>query len=118
MNKTTQVLNNLTPYKTIRMENLSNEQLDGELAEKISNRGKLFKKFKRSKLHIDELIYKEKKNKQKKFLKKQEEKFFQRAWKNLNKCDLLQTKTPSSNICLIENNGLPLGSLSIAKNFK
>ena len=35
---------------------------DGELAEQISNRDKLFKKFKKSKLHIDELIYKEVKN--------------------------------------------------------
>ena len=81
MNKITQVINNLAPYKTIRVKNQSNEWFDGELAEQISNRDKLFKKFKKSKLHINELIYKEAKNtvqrliKEKKifFLKKLEE---------------------------------------------
>ena len=45
MNKITEVINNLAPYKTIRVKNQSNEWLDGELAEQISNRDKLFKKF-------------------------------------------------------------------------
>ena len=62
MNKITQALNNLAPYKTIRVKNQSNEWFDGELAEQISNREKLFKKFKKSKLHIEELIYKEANN--------------------------------------------------------
>ena len=62
MNKITQVVNNLAPYKTIRKKNQSNECFDGELAEQICDRDKLFKKFKKSKLHIDELIYKEAKN--------------------------------------------------------
>ena len=62
MNKITQVINNLAPYKTTRVKNQSSEWFDGELAELISNRDKLFKKFKKSKLHINELIYKEAKN--------------------------------------------------------
>ena len=62
MNKITQVINNLAPYKTIRVKNQSNEWFDGELAEQISNRDKVFKKFKKSELYIDELIYKEAKN--------------------------------------------------------
>ena len=62
MNKITQALNNLAPYKTIRVKNQSNEWFDVELAEQISNREKLFKKFKKSKLHIEELIYKEANN--------------------------------------------------------
>ena len=57
VNKITQVINNLAPYKTIRVKNQSNEWFDGELAEQIFNRDKLFKKFKKSKLYIDELIY-------------------------------------------------------------
>ena len=59
VNKITQVINNLAPYKTIRAKNQSNEWFDGELAEQISNRDKLFKEFKKSKFHIEELIYKE-----------------------------------------------------------
>ena len=62
VNKITQVINNLAPYKTIRVKNQSNEWFDGEFAEQISNKDKLFKKFKKSKLHMDELMYKEAKN--------------------------------------------------------
>ena len=62
LKKITQVINNLAPYKTIRVKNQSSEWIDGELAEQISNRDKLFKKFKKSKLYIDELICKEAKN--------------------------------------------------------
>ena len=56
VNKITQIINNLAPYKTITVKNQSSEWFDGELAEQICNRDKLFKKFKKSKLHIDELI--------------------------------------------------------------
>ena len=55
-------MNNLAPYRTIRVKNQSNEWFDGELAEQISNRDKLFKKFKKSKLQMDQLLYKEAKN--------------------------------------------------------
>ena len=62
VNNITQVVNNLAPYNTIRVKNKSRKWFDGELAEQISNRHKLFKKFKKSKLYIDELICKEAKN--------------------------------------------------------
>ena len=75
MNKITQVENNLAPYKTIRKKNQSNKWFDGELAEQISNRDKLFKKFKKSKLHINELIYKEAKNTVQRLIK-EKKKFF------------------------------------------
>ena len=48
MNKITQVINNLAPYKTVRVKNQSNEWFDSELAEQISNRDKLFKKLKKA----------------------------------------------------------------------
>ena len=128
VNKITQVLNNLAPYKTIRVKNQSNEWFDGELAEQISNRDKLFKKFKKSKLHIDELIYKEAKNTVQGLIKEKKKHFFSKKleeniggpkelWKNLRKLGLPKTKTPSSNICLKENDGLSFCSLSIANNF-
>ena len=47
MNKITQVINNLAPYKTIIVKNQSNKWFDGDLAEQISNREKLFKKLKK-----------------------------------------------------------------------
>ena len=75
VNKITQVINNLVPYKTIRVKNQSNEWFDGELAEQITNRCKLFKKFKKSQLHIDELIYKEAKNAIQHLIKEKRKKF-------------------------------------------
>ena len=46
MNKIKQFIDNLTPYTTITVKNQSDEWFDGELAEQISNRDKLFKKLK------------------------------------------------------------------------
>ena len=125
MNKITQVINNLTPYKTIRVKNQSHEWFDGELAEQISNRDKVFKKFKKSELYIDELIYKEAKNTVQRLIKEKKKKFFSKKLeentdepKELKKLGLPKTKTPPSNICLKENDGLSFCSLSIANNFK
>ena len=76
MDKITQVIDNLAPYKTISVKNQSNEWFDSELAEQISNRDRLFKMFKKSKLHIDELIYKEAKNTVQHLIKEKKKKFF------------------------------------------
>ena len=79
VNKITQVLNNLAPYKTIRVKNQSKEWFNGELAEQISNRDKLFKKLKKSKLHIDELIYKEATNIVQRLIKEKKKFFLEKA---------------------------------------
>ena len=76
MNKITQFIDNLTTYTTTRVKNQSDEWFDGELAEQISKRDKLFKKFKKSKLHIDELIYKEAKNTVQRLIKEKKKKIF------------------------------------------
>ena len=110
VSKITQVTNNLAPYKTIRVKNKSSEWFDGELAEQISNRDKLFKKFKKSKPHIYELIYKEAKNTVQRLIKEKKKRFSSKKleenigepkelWKNLRKPGLSKTKTPPSNIC-------------------
>ena len=111
------------------MKNQSSEWFDGELAEQISNRDKLFKKFKKRKLHIDELIYKEAKNTVQHLIKEKKKKFFSKKleenigepkelWKNLKKLVLPKTKTDPMSICLKENDSLSFCSLSIANNFK
>ena len=56
-------MNNLALHKTIRVKTESNEWFDGELAEQISNRDKLFEKFKKSKRHIENLYIKKLKTK-------------------------------------------------------
>ena len=75
------------------------------------------------------MIYKEAKNTVQRLIKGKKKIFFlekleenigkpKEFWKNLKKLGLPKTKTPSSNICLKENDSLPFCSLSIANNFK
>ena len=111
MNKVTQVINNLAPYKTIRVKNQSNEWFDGELAEQIFNRDKLFNKFKKNQLHINELIYEEAKNTVQRLIKKKKKKIFSKKLeenidepkelrKNLKKLGLPKTETPPTRVLL------------------
>ena len=52
------VIDQVAPIKLRRIKQNSQEWFDSEVAEKISDRDKLFKKFKKSKLHIAKEIYK------------------------------------------------------------
>ena len=52
------VLNKIAPSKEIRIKNNMQEWFDREIAELIHALEKLFLKFKKSKLHIDEENYK------------------------------------------------------------
>ena len=52
------VINLVAPIKSRRIKQNSQEWFDGEVAQKISLRDKLFEKFKNLKLHIDKEIYK------------------------------------------------------------
>ena len=53
-----EVIDLVAPIKSRRIKQNSQERFDGEVAEKKSVLDKLFKKFKKSKLHIDKKIYK------------------------------------------------------------
>ena len=46
-----EVVNNIAALKTARIRNTSNEWFDREIPEKLSIRGKLFKKFKSNRLN-------------------------------------------------------------------
>ena len=52
----------MAPTKTIGVKNNTNEWFDGEIAEKIAARDKLFRKFQKSNLSVDEILYKEARN--------------------------------------------------------
>ena len=56
--KLMRVIDLVAPIKSRRIKQNSQKWFDGEVAEKISVRDKLLKKFKISKLHIDKEIYK------------------------------------------------------------
>ena len=47
----------VTPIKEKRVKQNSQEWFDGEIANEIKKRDELFKKFKKSRLHIDKDIY-------------------------------------------------------------
>ena len=52
------VIDLVAPIKSRQIKQNSEEWFDGEVAEKISAHDKLFKNFKKSKLHIDKEMYK------------------------------------------------------------
>ena len=55
-------INAIAPFKTVRIKNNASEWFDGEITEKIDTRDKLSRKFKSTKLHVDEEIYKQARN--------------------------------------------------------
>ena len=60
--KLIEVVNKIAPLKTMRVKNASSEWFDRKIAEKLSLKDKLLKKFKSSRINIDWEIYKEAKN--------------------------------------------------------
>ena len=60
--KSFDLVNKVAPTKSIRVKNKTNEWFDGGIAEKIATRDKLFRKFKKSKLSVDEILHKEARN--------------------------------------------------------
>ena len=56
------VTGKLSSFKTKRVKGNSQEWFDGEVLESIALRDKLFKKFKRSKLNVDQEIYNKARN--------------------------------------------------------
>ena len=67
------VIEEIAPNKEIRITNNNQEWLDRENADLIHVREKLFLKFKKSKLHIDEEIYKKIMNQAQKLIRKKSE---------------------------------------------
>ena len=57
--KISQVVDSIAPLKDKRIKINSQDWFDGDIAEQIRIRNKLLKKFKVSKLHIDEILFKE-----------------------------------------------------------
>ena len=55
------VVNRIAPYKSKRVKGNTQKWFDGKVLEKLNLRNKLFKKFKKSRLHIDKELYKKSK---------------------------------------------------------
>ena len=69
----TSVINKIAPFKEIRIKNYSHGWFDGEILDKIILRDKCLKKFKDSRLNIDEQLYKEAKKLCRNLLKSKKE---------------------------------------------
>ena len=56
--KLMEVIDKVVPVKNKRMKRFSQEWFDREISEKLIICDKLFKKFKKTRLHVDKEIYK------------------------------------------------------------
>ena len=57
--KNQRFLTTITPFKSVRVKNITSEWFDGEITDKIHTQDKLYKKCKLTRLHVDKEIYKE-----------------------------------------------------------
>ena len=73
-----QVIDRVAPIKERRIKQNYQEWFDGEIADEIENRDKLFKKFKKSKMHIDKDIYNAARYKVRKMIFKKKRSFFEK----------------------------------------
>ena len=72
------VIDKVAPVKERRVKQNSQEWFDGEIGNGIKNRDKLFKKFKKSKLHIDKDIYNAARYKVRKMIFDKKRSFFEK----------------------------------------
>ena len=73
LNKLLKVINEIAPSKEIRIKNNNQDWFEREVADLTHVQEKLFLKFKKSKLHIDEEIYKKVRKHVQKLIKKEAE---------------------------------------------
>ena len=71
------VIDNLAPSKNKRIKGKSQNWFDAEIMEKISDRDKLFKTFKKSRLHVDKDNYKEARNEVQKLIRTKKKAYFE-----------------------------------------
>ena len=123
------VINAVVPFKTVRIKNNASERFDGEIAEKVHTRDKVDKKFKSTKLHVDEEIYKEVRNTVQNFIRKKKKAYFEekikenmanpkKLWKTLKQLDMPEKRLPCTDVCLKVEESLKFDPFAISKLFK
>ena len=70
------MVNAVALFKTVRVKNNTSEWFDGEIADKIHKRDKLYKRCKLIKLNVDEEIYKEVRNVVQNFIRRTKKAYF------------------------------------------
>ena len=127
--KITTVIDKVAPYKEVRIKNNTQDWFDDEVAEAIKLRGKCLMRFKLTKLHIDEDLYKEAKYNAMNLNKKQKKSILQNKietnigkpkelWKALKSLGLPFKKSSSFNICLEKDNKIHFDDKANSNTFK
>ena len=108
------VIEKIAPYKSKRIKGNTQICFDGEVLEKLNLRNKLFKKFSKSRLHIDKELYKKSKYDALKQTASKKQAFFEeklsgtigkpkKLWESLKSLGMLK-RTVISNFSAIEEN--------------
>ena len=131
INKLTSVINEIAPLKTKKVKCNSQDWFDGEVAEKIAIRDKLFKKFKKSRLQIDKDLYRNARNDVESLLRSKKKSYFENKlkenigkpkdlWKALKDLGLPNKGSPSktTNFCIKDNGSLIFKPMDISNVFK
>ena len=123
------VIDKIAPCKSKRVKGNTQKWFDGEVLEKLNLRNKLFNKFKKSRLHIDNELYKKSKHDAFKLTASKKQAFFvenlsetigkpKELWESFKSLSM-PNKTVISNFDAIkENDTLTYDTLSISKSFK
>ena len=109
--KLSEVIDSITPLKDVRIKINSQDWFDGEIAEHIKKRNKLLKKFRRSKLLIDELLFKEQRTNVQNLIKSKKQIYYKNKlqqnvakpkelWKTLKSLGLSNKSSCPTKTCL------------------
>ena len=123
------VIDNLAPSKSKRIKGKSQNWFDAEIMEKISDRNKLFKKFRKSRLHVDKDNYKEARNEVQKLIRTKKKAYFEskltenigkpkELWNCLKSLGLKFENTISNINCLENDKSVNFDVKDIAKDFR
>ena len=123
-----EVIDKVAPVKSKRIKRNSQEWFDSEISEKLIIRDKLFKKYKKTRLHVDKEIYKRARYSVQNLIAKKKKEFFENKlkecigkpkdlWKAIKSLGL-----PSPGGCIVgdlaENQIVKHDAKSILKTFK
>ena len=122
------VIDNLVPSKKKRIKGTSQDWFDAQIIEKINEKDKLFKIFKKSCLHVDKDNYKESRNEVQKLIHTKKEAYFEskltenirkpkELWKNLKSLGLKFERSISNINCLENDKSANFDVKDIAKDF-
>ena len=123
------VIDKIAPYKSKRVKGNTQKWFDGEVLEKLNLRNKLFKKFKKSRLHIDKELYKKSKYDALKLITSKKQAFFEEKlsetigkpkelWESLKSLGMPKRTVISNFNAIEENDTLIYDTRSISKSLK